>query len=459
MKNIFSRLIRRSRPGHISGWWVAAILTIAAAILGVYVWVAITDEAGLAAGATTQTHSERRDLALVGWAEHARLAPSGTARVYLIVENRSKVAVQDLRILGFESPGLEKVGTCWKNELPSCGTHARAGGPLPATLAPGEAVTIWADLGPKGIPGAHAATALVTFTLAGERQSGEVLGLSIGPIEVAAGRTLLQAKAFLSFLKDLALPLVLALLAYAFQHLQQDRSRVQETFNAILPQAHQNAAQHLLPVVGATTRLLARCGPAIDPLNTEQMTALRQSLFYTLGLVKGMRDLASQGGGIFFTTLLGEDAVMQCWRRIFARAEESLDASDLSTVLDRWSKDESLSSMGSNFDPPRTFWPHDAQAHEAAFQRLQGRFGIWLLSAPFSAFDRPLLGAFRDIMQREIDRLYSTWYGEDPQLNSNAIATLLVALDTAPINDEQRTTLRRSLCDYLKSSGVKDPSC
>jgi hypothetical protein len=435
----------RRRPGQISSWWIAVLLALAIGILGVYIRVAVADSRTVSAVATSQAHSERGGLALIGWADRSRVASAGSFRLYLTVENHANVAMERIGLVHLDTPGLKPVGTCWDpfRRLPACGTHPGPAGPLPQRLGPGEAASLWTDLRATGASGARAATALFTASRADKPAEQQILGLSVGPIEEAAGGLLTWAKALLSFLKDLALPLMLAALAFAFQNVQQERSRVNETINLILPLAHENAGKHLLPVVGATDQLLARYALAVGAASSEQAIAKEESLFFLLSAVKGMRDLTSHGGGIFFSDLVGEDAILFCWRTLRHRVEKRLGSGELSAVLDSWSRKESLSSMRLKFSGA------DGELHPA-FEQLKSNFEGWLGSQEFETFDQRLCRAFSYIMQREIDRLYWTWYGEEPALEPQAIEELLEALPCAPIDDTRRQALRKALSAYLE---------
>jgi hypothetical protein len=435
----------------MSAWWIATLLAAAVGIFGVYIWVGISDERSLSATATPQAHSERDGLTLIGWADRSRLGSAGRLRLYLTIENHAKVAMERISLLHLDTPGLEPDGTCWDpaRKLPSCGTHPGATGPLPQQLGPGEAASLWTDLRATGVAGARAATALFTAWRADKPAEQQILGLSVGPIEETASRPLAWARALLSFLKDLALPLMLALVAYAFQRLEQERARVHETFNLILPRAHENAVKHLLPVVGATDQLVARWPLAAGAASQEQAIALEESLFFLLSAVKGMRDLSSHGGGVFFSDLAGEDATITCWRTLRHRVEKKLGSGEIPTVLDRWSRKESLSSMR------LTFSEAHGEPHQTAFQKIKKSFDDWLHDREFETFDQRLCKAFSYIMQREIDRLYWTWYGEEPIVERQAIDDLLEALPGAPIDKERSEALKKFLTTYLDFNGAR----
>lgn len=443
-------LLFRRRPGQIPAWWTAALLAVAGGIFWTYLWVALSDERGVSAPASSQAHSERGDLALIGWADRSRLGSAGSLRLYLTVENHAKVTMERIRLLLLQAPGLEPVGNCWDKtrSFPICGTHPGASGPLPQQLGPGEAASLWADLRATGAPGARAATALVAFTRADTPAEQQILGLSVGPIEQAAAEPLTWARALLSFVKDLALPLMLALLAYAFQRLQQEQGRAQETFNLTLPQAHENAVKHLLPVVGAADQFLARFKSAAGPPSADQTIASEQCLFFLLSAAKGMRDLVPQGGGIFLSDLVAEDATAYCWRTLRYRLEKELGQEELPAILDLWSRKESFTSMREHF-----FGPDG----DPAFQKLKRRFEKWLRCPAFERFDSLVLRAFDYIMQREIDRLYWTWYGQETPLEPQAIQELLNSLPSDLIDAKRCEQLKQALVKYLASNGVKWP--
>lgn len=384
----------RSRQiGQVPGLWIliAVLAVLALLVLDFWVeWARAKDQAG-AAGPTPVSVNRTNELRLRGWAARSRVSTSSSMRVYLTVENRSDKRIDDVHLF-FTGHGFEPAG--W--------IHLGA-------FAPGAATTHPVDLKALNETSSGIITSGVHWRVG---KSLTFTTVAIGPVEVRTkeGLGLILSRAVLSFFKDLALPIVLVLLAYAVQRLQQEKTSHQETFHAMLPRAHENIVRFLLPILSSAHRFLRYFDPRVS------QPSLQQTLFNLLFILKGMRSLVFKGGGIFFTNITGETAVQACWREILGIVETKFGAQQVSEILDEWGSVESFTALKKKFktvgEPART-----------SFANMEKTLGEWVNQGKIDS-DLLLLilvlRVFYDVMQYEIDKIYGPWYRDEPPVFEQA---------------------------------------
>ncbi len=417
------------RAGEVPQSWILAATLIVLMLLVLNVEVELareSDQAG-AGGPTPVSVNRTDELRLRGWATRSRVSPSGSVRVYLTIENRSNERIDDIRL------SLE-------------GESFAASGPIPlGGLESGRALTRPTDLQASNETGSGIITSLVVWK-SGTTQASSTL--SIGPVEVRPGKSLylLLGSSVLAFFKDLALPIVLVLVAYAIQYLQQEKTGHQETFQAMLPRAHENIVRFLLPITASAGRFLRYLPEAKVPRpeneQKKEELALQQAFFHLFFIAKGMRNLSQKGGGIFFTNIPGEAAVSLCWKELSARMEKELGAREISEILDEWGRAESFTSLQKRFktvtDPTRT-----------CFTETEKKFKIWIRAE--LDYESRLLRVFKDVMQYEIDKIYGAWYRDEPAFAEDSRTELEKLLEAST----QSEALQKALREFRESLPVR----
>jgi hypothetical protein len=371
--------------------WIAGLFVLGLLALDIQVERArAAEDPTRAAGPTPVSVNRTNELRLRGWATRSRVSTSGSVRVYLTVENRSDKRIDEI-------------------DLSLTGQGFEPSGPIPVgAFAPGAATTHPVDLKALNETSSGIITSRVDWKIG---KIGSNTTLAIGPVEVRAeeGLVLLLSRAVLSFFKDLALPIVLVLLAYAVQHLQQEKTSHEETFHAMLPRAHENIVRFLLPIGTHAGRFLRYLPESKVPRSDEEKAAeelaLQQAFFHLLFITKGMRSLSQKGGGIFFTNIPGETAVSLCWKELLGSIEKELGAREISEILDEWGRAESFTSLQKRFKT-------DTNPARDCFTETEKKFKDWIERE--LDYERRLLRVFKDVMQYEIDKIYGAWYREEP---------------------------------------------
>jgi hypothetical protein len=229
---------------------------------------------------------------------------------------------------------------------------------------------------------------------------------------------------------------LLGILAFAFQHIIQERSREQSTRNALLSTATTNAVQYLLPI-----------STAVEGLRSHTKDSVDRGFFYFVFALKRMRDLSSSGGGFFFEDTRSKELPNQCWSVVFGRLVKGFGYVDLSYAMDLMEKRETVSKFLRLLEPPKGV-PNEAQL---ALMRVHECFMAWSKDIA-SDLDLGLLGIMSEVIQFEANRLYLGWYKEVP---SPSLETLhgwqgaIVAF--AAVDSARAKGLLEKLDSYVKT--------
>lgn len=269
--------------------------------------------------ALSNDSGDPKGLVVHGWADKNTLGPDETLYVVWTFENHSGDSIPVQVYLA--APGFESV----KLPQPSF------------SIAAGSLKTIPLELHP--LEGGE-------FRVTGRYQTPSVAGQTVlGPVDIATpGRRFIHiARQVYAVLKDLALPILLAYLAYFFQKRQKERDdaisgareereyRVQVR-NVQLPRFQEYAENHYLPITRALRLLQDQfklaChenGPSQDELGL---------LLYRLALfLKRMQLLRDQRGGVFFQASRPELILQSAWFSFNFHVEEKLGLKDRDEIL------------------------------------------------------------------------------------------------------------------------------
>lgn len=398
-------------------------------------------------GGTAQSSIRSGELEVTGWANERRVHRDDTITFWLSAVNRGTAEVASLRLAALDAPGFETFGDCWWPAgcqlpacTPQCGLEASPGvrdPAAPVVLQPGEGIDYRAELRAVAVEGGESLSAVFEWTADSNR---ERVVLFIGPFRRARETDTLHelAGSFYEFFKDLGLPIALGLLAYLFQRLQAVRARRDQTYDSMLPRAHENAVRYLIPMtvmagmidraVGAAERAEA-AGKTAD-----RELAWRRAFYYLLLLLKNNATLLERGGGYFLTSLEGENVGTSCWNALFRRVVQRLDYAALYKILDGFELEDSMtrfedrfcirnrSTLGSSLpSPPPVFTPVFTQARKA--------FREWLGEDGFHDEIRRLLRLYSHVILFEVNRLYHLWYAEPDREGEER---LLAEIDAIP---------------------------
>jgi hypothetical protein len=426
-------------------------LLVLASHISMYWYEATTKEA--VAPGRPEILGSAEGLVALAWVDEGEVSSDTTLRLWILLENRTDNELKDIHFLTFITPGFDKKGKCWQGGTPACRPQPGGGRPLlswPKSLKKGESAVVYALLQPKSWYGYHGASGVLTWKdptgLARER----AVSLPAVRISSELGRVFATLGRSLDLAKDLALPVVLLVLAGFLQrrdrnreHTQEERDKMQallrETWALMLPKVSTYAEQHYMPIESsiATFRdALKMDDPAEGHL---------QALFNLLLFLRNMQYLADETGGLFFRNLQGEELAGKLWflfrerawaaleRKDYARAMTVLSAKEnYADFLDKLEGRAPLSDKSDATPSLLRGFPHlidmdiegssprqeKLDAVRVLLQRLSKKFTDWKNAEAFSE-DSALLNLFDYILSYEMNRPFVIWYEEPANLNAS----------------------------------------
>jgi hypothetical protein len=429
------------------------------------------------AGATGDLRAETSEdhVRVRGLLDRDRVDAGGDSVLWITIENRGDDDLTAPSIVAVDAPGFAPVGTCWQGScpgpscLPGCPAGRQAPEPLPAALKPGQVSVRWARLQAVA---AHDENRVLTLSLAwnrhGDRASPgdqHVAWVHLGPVELRAARSVLVTLlgSFYDFFKDLGLPITLILVTYLFQRLHRDREedfqetqkrrdQVHETWQTLLPRAHENAVRYLMPM-SVMARQAARQIASYRRDPSDEI-ALRRAFYYLIILLRRNLELLDQGGGYFFPSRAGEALAVGCWNAILARVAARLGYEKICHLLDRIKISDSLARFEKHFES--AVWPYGGQPPatqcDEVFSATRDSFRAWIGEAEIDDLC-DLLNLYDLITGQEVNRLYEEWY-EEPEksymeeLRRTARDSRWMST-TAGGTDQDLKEIYASLCSYL----------
>lgn len=399
--------------------------------------------------------------------------------IWITFENRSKEEVRDLRFVDFRTAGLKPAGRCWRPihpgaadgpRYPACipnSVHPQDPGNLPDHLAPGESVTVTADLVRTERSGEFMLTGLYSWTDPTGRQHR--MPVPIGPIEVtkdwenwkARMREDLPAvlrEVVLPVLKDLALPFAAFLLGLFLRFGEERRAAFQQTWNQMLPQIHGYTADHFLPISAAASEAIAAGKKTAAALKNDPKADTDEAFYRTALLFRRMRSSMQKIGGFYLKDRDGEEIVVGAWNVAFDEFVGSL-SSDSDKARER------LDFLTESIGDQETFREYrrklsGAPSYSNPFPGrslladVRDAFVAWIQKPDFGGLVLPMLDIFATSIDYEINRPYDRWYTRPYAFDSGKILRLERDLKrwlkTAPEGEKRETIqeIRKSLARY-----------
>jgi hypothetical protein len=384
------------------------------------------------------------------------VAKGSELRFFVTVRNQTGAPIYNVELKGPTAEGLDVAQRCWCGGTTGvCGElAARAAapgtasdaskssaapcGPLAAQLAPGQSVAVWGDL--------HAAKATDKEAVIGEvdwtngagaeaRRSNDAF--SLGETVIQGWFEQFRSSSFYDFLKDISLPLVLALLAAALAWYDKSRERKRsaaaeerahtlQTWGRMLPISHKLATKYYMPIEGATRAAidaLDQRQKALDAAGDPKASATviadktqeaedkeEEVFFYSLLMRRRLRILFDEKGGWYFKDRIGEELSNQCLNEHYELCLDKPVAAStaLSVATGMVEANEKLGAFRNIL--------HGTNAEAIQFQDLLKYFRVWLKSPECKpAFDN--LRAWRELLSYEMNRPYEYWYGSQEKLS------------------------------------------
>lgn len=300
------------------GWIVALVLTTLAFLAALSPNRIAPSESLF----TQQASSKENPVVFSAWLEPGEIERGFRGRLEVRVVNQSGEPIRNLRLERLYTGILKAEEICWRKGDSAACESADPGQPAQVSvLQPGENATL--AVGLAAVEAVGGANVRVTAVWSGQSANEERMSLTLGPVSIMGwaerfSRQYLQR--FLDLLKDLILPLGAAFLAWFLPMLQKRADERRQVLVLQLPRFLEYVEQHYMPIANACRRL----GDELKKNMTAPSHVSRECVFLALLLLRRMRRLRDEKGGIFFLQAGSERIFQRTWRVIQENLETAL---------------------------------------------------------------------------------------------------------------------------------------
>jgi hypothetical protein len=340
---------------------------------------------------------------------------------------------------------------------------------LAETLVPGQSISLRADLKANDSTESSSLYTVIEWPTV---QGLSSQGIAVGKIEIQAPLIAFLTRVY-GFLKDFALPIVLAGLAFLFnrwdkskegkRQAQADRladeakiasdqrALVAQTWQKRLGVIHELTTQYYLPTTSAVYSMLyfdalrLKAAETSTPETSANEAVYAKREFFSLILaVKRMYYIYEKVGGLFLKDLMGERLVGQSWNSFMKLYTEGFN-NDQYRLITRMTNHIELKESGDSFLTrldSKTAKGHPTKV-AADLNKGLDWFKRWLASAEYK---KGILRveAFRCVFVYELNRPFEYWYGGLEGLQFK--------------NDDVKKALSEILCEFDDSDAKKKAS-
>jgi len=333
------------------------------------------------------------------WIERNRVYTGQTIRLRITFDNRSGVPA-DIRVYDVQKPGFE----------PETDFRYLATGlpvDFPIALPASGSVTIESALTPAGSShGRFSVGMAYLFARPNATRSASVI---LDPIEITSWyreQSSLVANRAYSVIKDLTLPVILAVLAYVLQRVQKDREMRQAIWTTQLPRMHDYAEKHYLPIV----RSLRTVQSEYEKLKSNSSTTLpagdgtKRYSYILLVFLRRMRALREDKGGVFFKDRGGESVAQAAWFAFYENVIATIGEDRYESALKELTLPTTYEDFSAASEPTLDNW------HEKLVQWMNGA------GNPQNSYEQclELLRILQNVLSFEANRPFDAFWYERP---------------------------------------------
>lgn len=366
------------------------IFLFALAVGGFHFWLTWTSDIGRVAEATSPA-TDAFPVQLRAWVPEQPIRPGTTFLIDYEIRNSGAKPVLDIvlepeaharwQVDWWEEPG--ETFCWWGRTSPPAGLEPSAARRARAHARIGS--------------GQEPASMLTAFRFVREPKAAPAQGYaSLGPV-MLEGDWDSARKAAKELLNAMALPFLLGALAWFLPYAAERNSHELQTWNLLLPQSMEHATKYYLPVCSSIQKL-AR-------LRAEQPANHREALYAVLMLLRHMKALRENVGGLHFKNRRGEEAAAQWWVAVKFMTDKAFDTVERERALDAISTTESYSRFEERFQNWQT---------KARFVNLEADFQRWI-AGPHKGLPKlddclPAFSMLRAILKHEANRPLEYWF-------------------------------------------------
>jgi hypothetical protein len=318
-----------------------------------------------------------------------RVEPGTAVDCRFVIQNTGDQAIENLRLRDFDARGFERFAA--SDFDPN----------KPEVLGARQIISFR----PRRPLIAATVQQRASITAVFEWQVGNVTHqqpISLGPIAIRSAtepRIYSLSKAWVGFLKDFFLPIVLLVITTLITR-QQRESETAASWNLMLPKIHEYTGHYYLPVASAASEIVS----AFDRAEVAQPNTFDDLTFFLLLFRKRSRVLFERIGGFYLTTHPGERLVSVCEDAFLEALQPHVSRDVLREAKDAVGRYTELHVFRKN------------ALGTAPVQAARAGLIAWKAADPVkAAVAVKLLDIFADVLEYEVNLTYRFWYNDPPK--------------------------------------------
>jgi hypothetical protein len=213
--------------------------------------------------------------------------------------------------------------------------------------------------------------------------------------------------------KDLALPIIVVILAALFKRAEEHDSRLKETWTSLLDKHHENARLYYAPLLSSIAEFRRDYG---NYAKTNTPEDRRRAFYFFIVFLWRARRVFNNIGGFYFKNENGEQVLATSWNLVAQRSDAAFGG--------RTFRDAAIDKLSSSDLAPGYARYQSRLSDTYPFADMEELFGEWHSTVPSrkqgDKFPRTkfsleeitgLLGLFTSVAMLELNRAYEYWYG------------------------------------------------
>jgi hypothetical protein len=365
------------------------------------------------------------------WVDTKVVSAGTPARLWVTIENTTASPVI-VRFDDFSMPGLSR-GRCWSSDGkgPACEAGSGTAAVSPHTVAAQNSLTLWSEItrNPDELGDGGSVVLTGSFRWSADPATpGTSLTVATAPVELSS--TMWSKTPRAVTLREWLAPIVVAVfgpvVAFLTYRYQQHRTERQAIWTQMMEKVTHDAEKHLLPVSAAAFSFVKA---AKSWRKTRSHTDQSDLLFRLIMLNYRVAHMADTIGGFYFRLQSAEYLAGACWHAFKERQRIVLDRQE---PLERTFLSLTLQMTGGALAAKRTDTWIGGTQFSADVKAVESGLAAFVDRQEFDLYEIPVLELFQQVIDVEVNRAFSKWYGHEPPVDRMELWRLHELLEAQP---------------------------
>ncbi len=423
---------------------------------------------------TPPAKSEPASVVAKMWVDANVVSSSDHAQLWITIENGLASPI-NLQFDDFVTPGFSHGPRCWSvdGRFPTClagGTTANASN---LKVEANNTLTLRGEITRNAEEMENGGRVIVTGSLHWLRDDparATKTGDSAHPTNVTVATASIDLSPTLWFktpravlITESLVPIVLSVLggivAFMTYRYQQQRTERHAIWTEMMGKVTRDAEQHLLPLSSAAATFVE----AVKDWHKSRTAENKSELTFRLVMLNfRISYMADAIGGFYFRLRSAETLASACWHAYRARQHSVLNKQD---PLERVLQFMGPKTTGGAFATKRTGVWKGSVGFQNDVNDVESTLAAFVDRPNFPLYELELLRVFQRVIDVEVDRAFSRWYGQEPRVDRQDLRNVRRTLRSQPpeilgtdSHNQLVEALNLYLLDTARGSVVRRPA-